>query len=417
MRILHLTTFLEGGAGRILTALAIEQRRAGHEVMVVADVGQDQGSKGEAHGSQVHETALARAGVEFHMVSSTFKRDLVLNVQAVKQVRALVGARQIDVAHAHAAIPAMVARLALGRSRRPVPIVTTLHRWRSARTRQEKYVDLTLLDLVDTVITTSSAARHALWRHGLADTPVHVVPYGIEERGNGDPIDAADVDTLTRLREAGATLAVCSGTVGQGRGPSLVLEALRHESLESLHVVFIGDGDAASLLDRAQAGGVADRVHVLGYRQDASRYLTWADVLVVPSRREGLPLAVLEAFRDSVPVVATAIPEIAEAIDDGRTGYLFDDGSALALRAALERALGATADQAQAMRLCMRTLFDGRYSIDRMIASHERVYTESIRSVWGVHIGGAGHELPAGLDIPGAAKLAAFVRKESGVRS
>jgi len=303
MRILHLTTFLEGGAGRILTALAIEQRRAGHEVMVVADVGQDHRSKGEAHASKVHETALARAGVELHTVSSTFKRDLVLNVQAVKQVRALIGARQIDVAHAHAAIPAMVARLALGRSRRPVPIVTTLHPWRSARTRQEKYVDLTLLDLVDTVITTSSAARHTLWRHGLADTPVHVVPYGIEERGNGDPIDAADVDTLTRLREAGATLAVCMGTVGQGRGPSLVLEALRHESLESLHVVFIGDGDAASLLDRAQASDVADRVHVLGSRQDASRYLTWADVLVVPSRREGLPLAVLEAFRDSVPVV------------------------------------------------------------------------------------------------------------------
>jgi len=57
------------------------------------------------------------------------------------------------------------------------------------------------------------------------------------------------------------------------------------------------------------------------------------------------------------------------------------------------------------MRLRMRTLFDGRYSIDRMIASHERVYTESIRSVWGVHIGGAGHELPAGLDIPGAAAI------------
>ena len=201
---------------------------------------------------------------------------------------------------------------------------------------------------------------------------------------------------------------MCIGTVGQGKGPSLLIEALRHESLESLHAVFIGDGDAASLLARAQASGMADRVHVLGYRQDASRYLTWADMLVVPSRREGLPMAVLEAFRDSVPVVANAIPEIAEAIDDGRTGYLFEDGSAEALRAALQRALGATPDQAQAMRLRMRTLFDGRYSIDRMIASHERVYTEIIRSAWRVRGGGAGTELPPGLDIPGAAELAAL---------
>jgi glycosyltransferase involved in cell wall biosynthesis len=133
-------------------------------------------------------------------------------------------------------------------------------------------------------------------------------------------------------------------------------------------------------------------------------------MLVVPSRREGLPLAVLEAFRDSVPVVANAIPEIAEAIDDGRTGYLFDDGSAPSLRAALQRALGATPDQAQAMRLRMRTLFDGRYSIDRMVASHERVYIESLRSVWRVDAGAAGNELPPGLDIPGAAKLASLVR-------
>ncbi len=74
MRILHVTTFLQGGAGRIIAALAIAQRRQGHDVTVVAD---DGGADG--YGSYPeYLAALTAAGVPVVAVRSTFTRDYVL---------------------------------------------------------------------------------------------------------------------------------------------------------------------------------------------------------------------------------------------------------------------------------------------------------------------------------------------------
>src|SRR5690348_17012745 len=108
MRILHVSTFLQGGAGRIITALAVAQKRAGHDVTVVADTGRDTGY--ESYPEYV--ATLERTGIGYHTVTSTFTRDLALNVRAVRELRELVGTASVDVAHTHAAIPTLVTRLA-----------------------------------------------------------------------------------------------------------------------------------------------------------------------------------------------------------------------------------------------------------------------------------------------------------------
>src|SRR5262245_12810218 len=124
MRILHVSTFLQGGAGRIIAALAIAQRRAGHDVVVVADSGQHTGY--ESYPEYI--TGLREAGVPFHTVTSTFTRDVALNVRAVEELTALLGDRTVDIAHTHAAIPTLVARLALS-SRGSTPLLQTMHGW------------------------------------------------------------------------------------------------------------------------------------------------------------------------------------------------------------------------------------------------------------------------------------------------
>lgn len=68
--------------------------------------------------------------------------------------------------------------------------------------------------------------------------------------------------------------------------------------------------------------GISDQVRLLGFRQDAPELLRAADVLLLPSKREGLPLTILEAQASKTPVIASPTAGIPEVIDDGETGYL-----------------------------------------------------------------------------------------------
>ena len=367
MRILHVSTFLQGGAGRIIAALAIAQRRAGHDVVVVADSGQHAGY--ESYPEYI--ARLNEAGVPFHTVTSTFTREVALNVRAVHELTTLLGARAVDIAHTHAAIPTLVARLALS-PRGPTPLLQTMHGWGIRKTPEQAATDITLLGLADAVVTPSAAARDTMLTLGLRATPIHVVPYGLDDQPARQAPDAEDGGVFERLRASGASVVLCIGTIGERKNQALLVRALA--SLDRVAAVFIGDGDAAPLMALAHQLGVAPRVHVLGYRGDASRYLPLADALILPSRNEGLPIVVLEALRAGVPVVGSSIPEIAEAVEEGRTGFLFAPDETASLTAALARALAP--ESRAGMRAHARQAFERRYRADRMHAAYDQIYAQ-----------------------------------------
>src|SRR4051812_22905351 len=106
MRILHISTFLQGGAGRAITDLALAQHALGHEVSVAVD------ARGEL-GYDNYPEYLGRlelAGLQVHRLDSTFKRDLTKNLAAVQDLLSSGAVENLDLVHAHAAIPSFVAR-------------------------------------------------------------------------------------------------------------------------------------------------------------------------------------------------------------------------------------------------------------------------------------------------------------------
>ncbi len=367
MRILHVTTFLQGGAGRVIADLAIQQTQAGHEAIVVSDGG---GEAGYASYPEYLE-ALAAAGVEAHTTRSTFTRDVSLNVDAAGHLRRLIGSRHVDVVHAHAAIPAMVARLSNGS--RPTHIVVTMHGWGIAKSVDQARTDITLLGLADAVVTPSVVLRDRLRRLGVEQDRLYVVPYGIGPALQ-EPIAPADLEMLETLRRQGAFLAVCVGAIGERKNQRLLVEALSRAGLEHVHAVFVGDGDASTLASDAVRLGVRGRTHILGYRSDASRYLRQADLAVLPSRDEGLPLVVLEALRDGVPMVASDIPEMVEALDGARLGHVFARGSATALAEAMKRALAMQVHEREARGGRARLHWEQHYALERMATAYARIY-------------------------------------------
>jgi glycosyltransferase involved in cell wall biosynthesis len=92
---------------------------------------------------------------------------------------------------------------------------------------------------------------------------------------------------------------------------------------------------------------------------------------------EGSPIAVLEALRAGVPVVGSAIPELAEAVTDGRSGVLFEPGHVTSLAQALRRALEPEANRT--MRVEARAAFELNHVAGPMLAAYGRLYADVLR--------------------------------------
>jgi glycosyltransferase involved in cell wall biosynthesis len=100
-----------------------------------------------------------------------------------------------------------------------------------------------------------------------------------------------------------------------------------------------GPGDAAPFERRARRLGIAERVRFRGLVSDVDSFLAGCDLLVVPSRVEGSPNVLLEAFAHGVPVLATRVGGTEELVTDGEDGWLVPPDDVAALTRALRTAL------------------------------------------------------------------------------
>ena len=167
---------------------------------------------------------------------------------------------------------------------------------------------------------------------------ITVVPNGV------DALRApAGGATALRREVAGSAavpLVLTVARLSPEKGHPYLLEAAR----EVPNAVFglVGDGrDRPKLEAMARSLGVSDRVRFLGRRSDVGDLLAVADLFVLPSLYEGLPLSVLEAMSLGVPVIASRIGGTDEAVVNDETGLLVDPGDsrglATAIRSLLER--------------------------------------------------------------------------------
>ena len=338
MKILHLATFLQGGAGRVLVDLVAEQRGAGHQVLVMASSTSVPDAGYANNGAYLDE--LARIDVPVHLVDSMFVRDHAANLAVVRALGEICppGAEP-DVVHTHAAVPSLVALVFAGARRRPMAVVQTMHGWGGAKTPGQIATDVALMNLVDRVAVPSRYAAEVIASLGVASSRVAVVAHGV---GAGttdlDLRDRSVLRDMERARRAGLLVAACVGTIGARKNQRVLVEAIaRMTGPRAAYAVFIGDGPSPDLLKSIEAAGLGGRVHVHGYSRAARRLAAAADVLVLPSRSEGQPLAVLEAFCDGTLVLVSSIPELAELVADGATGLQFAADDAASLATALDR--------------------------------------------------------------------------------
>lgn len=207
------------------------------------------------------------------------------------------------------------------------------------------------------------------------------IPNGLEAA----PFVEAAGERLSFRHEIGAPRWAVVATVvasldSKGHGDLLAAFAeLVAEGLE-VRLVVAGEGRwGLPVIRRAAAElGIAERVHILGFRDDIPRVLAGSDVFVQPTPSEGLSIAIMEAMAAALPVVATAVGGNPELLEPDKTGYLVPVGDVAALAGAL-RALARDPVKRRAMGRAARSRVTLEFTVDKMADRYALLYEELLR--------------------------------------
>lgn len=176
------------------------------------------------------------------------------------------------------------------------------------------------------------------WRDFVSTT------FGVAARRISVLHNAAAGPTAVPLREEGGPVRLLFlGRLIPLKGLDVLLNALATDECRrrSWTLTVGGDGDMDTYRALAHGCGLDDRVRFAGWldQKGCRLALTEAQVLVLPSMVEGLPMSVLEAMAYGLPVVATSVGAVPDAVQHGATGLMVPPGDAAALSTALVRIL------------------------------------------------------------------------------
>jgi len=253
------------------------------------------------------------------------------------RIRHAIRRYRIDLLHTHQFTPHALACLArLGRAGPPIVMTDHTrdpndrpHAWRTCCHRL-------LARPQDQAVASAEHIRDALAENdGLRGRPVHVIRLGIDPHR----FDHADDDQRTVARKllgvAGDELVVIQVArfaAVKDHATAIHAFALAHDQVPQARLVLIGDGPTREAAQRlAWDLGVADHTLFLGTRSDVDALLPGAEVCLLTSLAEGTPPTVLEAMAARLPVVATSVGGVPEAVTHGQTGLLCPPRDAPAL--------------------------------------------------------------------------------------
>ena len=292
----------------------------------------------------------------------------------VARLRRFLCETRPHIVHTFLLTASLYGRLAAMLARVPIVIGTEVNIYERKRPGHV-LAERLLMPGTDRVVASAESVRQFYIRQ------VHADPAKVDVIYNA--VDWAQLQTTTGREEmrrslnlpAGAPVAVIVARLTEQKGHTYLFDALAHvPGLEALHLIVVGDGDLRERLVRqVETFGLSTRVHFVGARRDLGDLLNAADLFVLPSLWEGLPLSLVLAMGAGLPVVATRIPGLPEVVDDGRTGLLVPPGDAAALGAAMARIV---ADPAfgRGLAAAARDAVLPKFGVDGYVASVAALY-------------------------------------------
>lgn len=307
MKIVQIITKLDttGGAQTHVIALTKQLALDGHEITILT-------SKGALIYQPLNEKNISI--IQLHHLKWAI--NLVADIRAFFEIRSILRSINPDVVALHSSKAGAVGRLSAFSLK--LPTVFTAHGW--AFTEGVKPIKRWIYQQVEKAFArkTTKIITVSNYDYSLAIEKKVAKKEKMLTIHNG-----IQSNIQQRLSQNKIPKIVMVARFEQPKRQDLLIEVLSLMKEQEWQLVFIGDGkemEAAKALSLQH--DIAHRVTFLGSRDDIETQLQQADLFVLLSNFEGLPISILEAMRAQLPVIASNVGGVSELIIDGKTGYI-----------------------------------------------------------------------------------------------
>jgi glycosyltransferase involved in cell wall biosynthesis len=286
----------------------------------------------------------------------------------------------VSVVHAHQYTPFFYC-LASGMLRKRPPVLFTEHgRWFPDFPRKKRMLfNRLMLRRSDRVVGVGEHVRQALIANeGIPKRRVEVVYNGVD---------------LDRFSETATQREAMRQELGLSASDFAVLHVARLDALKdhktavralattltrcpNAMLLLAGEGpEESTIREEIDSCGVGERLRMLGLRRDVPQLLAAADVFLLTSISEGIPVTLIEAMAARLPIVSTRVGGVGEVVVDGETGRLVESGDAAGIAAALVE-LSQARELRETMGNAGRSRAEAMFTQSQMTASYAAMYEE-----------------------------------------
>lgn len=331
--VLHLITrFLDGGAETTTehTLQALRDAPAEYDLRLGTGTEYDRDRLAD----------LSDCGIDPVVFSSIRHYNPAAAVVSVVAVALYLRRAEVDIIHTHSTEAGIVGRIAGWLAGTPI-VIHEVHGDPITDDRSMVlnaflgWAERLCAPLATRIIVKSKRIRDTYLERGIGSPDQYELIYhGVETEAFRQ---AATVTNQHEGGESEPTQLLFVGRLADGKGLFDLLDAVEQMNDLDVQLDIVGGGQLEDELRREVCHrDLEDIVTVHGYQDDIPSVMSTADVLVLPSYREGTPRVITEARAAGLPVVATNIAGIPEMVRDGETGYLVSPGDVNALRDRLE---------------------------------------------------------------------------------
>ncbi len=238
--------------------------------------------------------------------------------------------KQIDILQLHQAIPITTATIILGRAL-GIPVITTLHLKQPGTKNPIKNFMLNISEKITLAYSSDLIFVSKDTKRTMETSKGVVIENGIDAKYfKPDPNIRNDMRKKLNISNNEVLLIFIGRWCQAHKGIYDLLKAVSNLPTSVRHntkLILIGYGDEITMSRKITSLGVEDIVLPIGPVNSVYEYLTAADIFILPSYREGMPLSLLEAMSCALPSIVSNVGGNAELIDDGKNGLLISPGN------------------------------------------------------------------------------------------
>jgi L-malate glycosyltransferase len=351
-----------GGGETQVLALTLALAKGGHRAELICDPSGRLSERATAAGIRCHPLRIRNA----------------VDVAAGVRLRAILKREHYDVVHFHTSRAHSLAPFARGFAK--ALVVTRRMDYRPNRV----FAPYLYNRAVDGVIAISDGVADSLASAGVDRSRVKIVHSGVDCDRFRPPTSDERAAARATLGISDAEVVVSAvGALEARKGHRYLIEAVAAVAAANVKCLIAGNGSIRADLEREIATrGCADRVTLLG-RIDDVRAILWAsDVFAMPSLNEGLGVAALEASACALPVIASDVGGLRDAVEHDRTGIVVPVANAETIASAIQR-LARSAELRSQMGAAAQERVVENYSMDTMAAQTLAVYRACLKKAGG----------------------------------